>query len=427
MNIQQVHIGEIKPYPKNAKIHPKKQVKQVADSIKAFGFNQPIVVDKNYVIIVGHGRFEAAKLLKLETVPTLVLDIPEEKANAYRLADNKLNESDWDMNLVIAELKGLSEEMLELTGFDKDLILEPEDKDDEVGEMPDTPQSVIGDLYELGSHRVLCGDSTSPEAVSRLMDGKKADMVFTDPPYNVAYSGRGENTSNTILNDDMSSESFDTFLSEVFKRYAESSKSGSGWYVFHSSSTQHQFQKAIEATGWHVKNQIIWNKPVASMGWGDYRWKHEPMFYCGKENTQFYGDRTNTTVLNMPEDDDKALKWLKLQKALEAKGFTTIWSMKREPVGGYVHPTQKPVELITYALTNSSKTDDIVVDLFLGSGATLIACEKSKRICFGMELSEKYVDTVVERWLRYTGNTKVIKNGKEIEWIFNTPALDGEQ
>lgn len=248
------------------------------------------------------------------------------------------------------------------------------------------------------------------------MNGTKADMVFTDPPYNVNYSGRGENTSNTILNDNMSDTGFDLFLVEVFKRFAEVTKAGAGWYVFHSSSTQHQFQKAIEATGWKVKNQIIWNKPVASMGWGDYRWKHEPMFYCGKEKTQFYGDRTNTTILSMPEDLQKAIAWLNKQKEAEKNGHTTIWSMKREPVGGYVHPTQKPVELISYALRNSSKEDDVVLDLFGGSGATMIACEKLNRTSMIMELDPKYVDVIVQRYVDYTGVTSIKKNGIDTLW-----------
>lgn len=395
-------INSIFPYEKNAKKHPKKQVEQIAASINEFGFNQPIVVDSKGFIIVGHGRYNAAILLGIKDVPVIETNLTEEQARSYRLADNKLNESDWDMDLVIEELKTMSAPMIDLTGFSMDLLIEPEQKDDDVPtDAP--PVAQIGDVWALGKNKVMCGDSTKTEDVSRLMGEMKADMVFTDPPYNVNYSGKGEKTSNTILNDKMSDESFDTFLHEVFQHYAEVSKGGAEWYVFHSSSTQHQFQKAIEEAGWQIKNQIIWNKPVASMGWGDYRWKHEPMFYCGKENTQFYGDRTNTTVLNIPEDDEKALKWLRKQRELEASGYSTIWSMKREPVGGYVHPTQKPVELITYALRNSSKEGDLILDLFLGSGATLIASEKAHRTCYGMELDPKYVDVIIKRWEDYTG------------------------
>jgi site-specific DNA-methyltransferase (adenine-specific) len=418
--MNKISVDKVIPYGKNAKKHPKKQIEQIANSIKAFGFNQPIVLDKKNVLIVGHGRLEAAKLLGLKEVPYITVDIPESKVKAYRLADNKLNESDWDMQLVIEELQEMSEDEVILTGFDLDLLVDPDEADDAVPALPDEPKSVIGDLYELGEHRVLCGDSTKVEDVERLMDGVKADMVFTDPLCNVDYSGRGENTSNKILNDNMSDESFDTFLNDVFKIYSESCKKSAPWYVFHSSSTQHQFQKAIENGGWKVKNQIIWNKPVASMGWGDYRWKHEPMFYCGNEGTDFYGDKANTTVLDIPEDPEKALKWIKYQKELEKKGYSTVWSMKREPVNRYVHPTQKPVELITYAIHNSSKAEDIVMDLFLGSGATLIASHKMNRVCYGIELDPKYVDVIVQRYVDYTGDTKIKKNGKLLTWEKST-------
>lgn len=191
MKTENMAIGSIRPYDKNSKKHPAKQVDQIANSIKEFGFNQPVVVDSNGVIIVGHGRYEAAKKLGLTEVPTIQVNLTEEQAKAYRLADNKLNESDWDMGLVIEELKGLSEPMLELTGFDKDLLIEPDAKDDEI---PENPPAIakLGDIYQLGRHRVMCGDSTRAEDVERLMDGKKADMVFTDPPYSVNYEKKNK-------------------------------------------------------------------------------------------------------------------------------------------------------------------------------------------------------------------------------------------
>ena len=217
-------IENIKPYEKNAKKHPKKQVEQVAKSIKEFGFNQPIVIDKKGVIIVGHGRYEAAKLLGLSDVPVIEVELTEEQAKAYRLADNKLNESDWDMGLVIEELKGLSEDMLDLTGFDKDLIIEPENKDDEVPGVPEEPKSKLGDLYELGNHRVLCGDSTKVEDVEKLMGGVLSDMIHTDPPYNVDYgvSKNPRHKIRTIENDKQSPEQWEDFckkLFEIFKKY----------------------------------------------------------------------------------------------------------------------------------------------------------------------------------------------------------------
>lgn len=387
----------IKPYQKNAKKHPQKQLELIASSIRDFGWQQPIKVGEDMVIIVGHGRWFAYEQYKekFNLKEPWVVDkdgktisggpetrqLTEIEERDYRLRDNKIAESGWEMDLVIPELKDLDSFGVDirLTGFSMDLIVEPSKDDDDVPEIPIEPKSKLGDLYELGVHRILCGDSTKKEDVENLMSGHKADMVFTDPPYNVNYKGQGEKTSNTILNDKMSNESFDLFLAEVFKRYDEISKDGAGWYVFHSSSTQHQFQKAIENAGWTIKSQIIWNKPMSALGWGDYRWKHEPMFYCGKEKTVFYGDRTHSTVLDIPEDDEKALKWIRKQKELEGRGLTTIWSMKRENVNEYIHPTQKPVELISYAIKNSSKEGDIVVDLFGGSGSVMVACEKFNR------------------------------------------------
>lgn len=413
---------QIKPYEANAKIHPEKQLLQIAASLRAFGWQQPIKAGRGGVILVGHGRYLAYQTYPDGIKPPWIIDesgktisgepetrvLTEEEEKAYRLADNKLNESDWNMPLVITELATLTPELIELTGFSMDLLVTGKPEDDDVPGIPAVAISKLGQVYQLGRHRLMCGDSTKKEDLEKLMQGQRADLVFTDPPYNVNYKGRGKETSNTIENDNMSSAAFDTFLSNVFQRYAENSKTGAAWYVFHSSSTQHQFQKAIEAAGWTVKNQIIWNKPVAAMGWGDYRWKHEPLFYCGKEKTQFYGDRTNTTVLNFPSDEKRALVWLRKQRELEKEGHTTIWTMKREPVQGYVHPTQKPVELITYAVINSSKEEDIVLDLFMGSGATLIAAEKTGRIAYGMELDPKYVDVILKRFEDYTG-TKPIK------------------
>lgn len=399
-----MNIASIRPYDKNAKKHPKKQVEQVAASIKEFGFNQPIVVDKKGVIIVGHGRFEAAKLLGMTDVPVLEVDLTEEQAKAYRLADNKLNESEWDMKLAVEELKELSEEMARITGFDLDLLIEPDEKDDII---PENPPAIAkrGEAWMLGNHRLVCGDSTDRQDVSKLMGEVRADMVFTDPPYNINYKGQGKNTSNTILADNAPEDEFDKFLGKVFQNYSEYAKGGAGVYVFHASRTQHQFSKAMEDNGYEIKNQLIWNKPMSALGWGDYRWKHEPFFYAGKKGNsiQFYGDRSHSTVWDFQKSDQQLLNWAKRQKKAESEGKTTIWSMKRDNVHEYVHPTQKPVELISYAISNSTKEGDIIMDLFGGSGSTLIACEKMKRTAYIMELDERYCDTIIKRWEDYTG------------------------
>lgn len=418
MKVAQRPIVEIEPYGKNAKKHPDKQVNQIADSIREFGFNQPIVVDKAGVIIVGHGRYMAAHLLGIDMVPVVVVDITEEQAKAYRLADNKLNESEWDMELVIAELKGLTLASVDLTGFDRRLVLNNDEKDDDVPPLPDTAVTKEGDLYELGMHRLLCGDSTKQADVLTLMQGAKADMLFTDPPYNVNYKGSGKNTSEGILNDKMEDAAFRSFLTDAFRNVHEVTKEGGALYVFHSSTTQRIFEEALNANGLEVITQLIWNKPSAGLGANAYRSKHEPFFYAGVKGTtpQFYGDRTHSTILDLHKTEDQLMKWVKQEKKAEAEGRTTIWSMKRAPTKDYVHPTQKPVEIIMYALSNSSKVGDIVLDPFLGSGSTLIACEKTNRACYGMELDPKYVDVIVSRYVEYTGNRTIRKNGEDTLW-----------
>lgn len=401
-------ISKIKPYAKNAKKHPKKQIQQIANSLKTFGWAQPLVVDKNGVLIIGHGRLEAAKLLGMTDAPVITMgELTPQQVAALRLADNKLNESQWDMSLVLDELKELNAGGfdIDLTGFSKDLILDEDDKDDLAPELPEVAKSKVGELYQLGKHLLLCGDATSPEHLKRLMGGLQADMVFTDPPYNVNYKGTGKKTKNTIMNDKMTPEQFDKFLAGTFASYAIATKQGAGLYVFHSSTTQDAFRRAIEGSGLTVKQQLIWNKPAISMGWSDYRFKHEPFFYCsfkGKD-PQWYGDKSQATVVDFHKSEEELIAWAKRMKRAETAGQTTIWSMKRDNTQEYVHPTQKPVELIVYAIANSSKEGDVVLDLFGGSGSTMIACEKSGRISRTMELDPKYVDVIIERWEGYTG------------------------
>lgn len=416
--IEQRPLADIQPYGKNAKKHPEDQVMAIANSIREFGFNQPIVVDKAGVIIVGHGRYLAATLLGLEKVPVITVDIDEEKVRAYRLADNKLNESPWDMDLVIQELKTLAMPMIDLTGFERRLVLEDDRKDDTVPAMPKTPKSKYGDLYQLGEHKILCGDATKEEDWLKLMTTIKADMVFTDPPYNVDYKGGGKNTSQGIMNDKMEDAVFIQFLASCFKNMRAYTKAGAGMYVFHSSSTQKEFEQALNSADIEVRTQLIWNKPSAGLGMGHYRAKHEPFFYAHAKGTDpnFYGDRTHSTIVDFQKTEAQLASWAKKQKQLEKEGIMSIWTMKREPVQDYVHPTQKPVELVMYALHNSSKVEDIVLDPFLGSGATLIACTKTNRILHGMELDPKFVDVIVQRWVEYTGNKEIIKNGEKITW-----------
>jgi DNA modification methylase len=390
-----MNISLITPYEKNAKKHPKKQIEQVANSIQEFGFNQPIVIDKNNIIIVGHGRYEAAKFLGMKDVPVLVVDLTEQQSASYRLADNKLNESDWNMDLVIEELKGLTPEMLDLTGFDKDLIIEADEKDDEVPEIPEEPKSKLGDLYELGNHRVLAGDSTKIDDVERLMDGKKADMVFTDPPYNIGFSGSMSNTTvggkmvkhkganqkhNAIHNDEMNESEFMQFIKDVLiiiKTYTTGA-----YYISFGSQTLNQLLQPMKEIEMEYKSIIIWMKNQATLSGKDYKGRYEPIIY-GRFNDGFYGVRY--------EQED-------------------IWEIQRT-LKNDLHPTMKPIPLIEKALLNSSERGMNVMDLFLGSGSTLIASEKTGRICYGIELSERYIDVIVQRYVDYTGIEEVKKNG----------------
>ena len=345
-------INKIHPYEKNAKKHPKKQIEQVAASIKEFGFNQPIVVDKKGVIIVGHGRLEAAKLLGLKDVPTLTVDLNEQQAKAYRLADNKLNESDWEMDLVIADLKGLDPELFDLTGFDKDLIIEPDAKDDEIPE--DVPsQAKLGDIYQLGNHRVMCGDSTKIEDVEKLMDGVIPDLLHTDPPYGmnaVSKSGVLTKTYGTDImgddNQDVAKDAFNLFI------------------------------------GLYPDTKQIW--------WGaNYYASVLPDSECWLVWDKNNGESDQT---------DCELAWANFRSVV--RQFT----QSSEKVNR-VHPTQKPVSLMGWIIKRFKLTSKTILDPFLGSGSTLIAAEKTNRICYGMELDPKYVDVIIKRWEDYTNQT----------------------
>ncbi len=352
---------KIQPYSKNAKKHPKKQIEQVANSIKEFGMNQPIVVDKQGVIIVGHGRYEALQSLGMEIKDEYikVVDLTEEQAKAYRLADNKLNESDWDMNLVIEELKGLSDNLLELTGFDSDLIIEADEKDDEVPEIPEEPQSQLGDLYELGQHRLLCGSATEQTDVEKVTNSNGVEMIYTDPPYGMNYSGRGKETSNKIMNDNIDPTDFYNVLPEIQERYI--------W-----GRVENYKYLLVEP-----RDTIIWKKNNFGMGRG-YRGQYECCFYYG----QFSGSDTD------------------------------VWEQKKDT--DYTHPTQKPVELACRAIRNSKP--ESVIDVFAGSGSTLLACEKMGVKSYHIELDPKYIDVIVQRYVDYTGNAKIKKNGIDIIW-----------
>lgn len=437
---------QIKPYPKNAKEHTDEQIELIAKSLERFGWQQPIKINADGYIIVGHGRFEAYQrfrtLYKLEQ-PWVIGEegktisgeaskkkLTEQEEAAYRLADNEINAlTGNNMRIVKEELIFIDDpELQHLTGHDLDILIEEDESDDLVPETPIEPISKLGDRYELGNHILLCGDSTKQADVRNLVQLSKMDCVVTDPPYNVNYKGIGENTSQGIMNDNMDEHAFDEFLKDTFLQMRETIKQGAGCYIFHSHKTASQFEKALKDNGFLIDTQLIWNKPSAGLGMNHYRTKHEPFFYCSLDKQKvFYGDRTGTTVWKIPNDPEKRLKWLEKLFTKQEDGESTIFSAKRENTQDYVHPTQKPTELILKILHNSTKKGDFVLDLFEGSGTTLIACQKSERQAFLMEFDPHYVDVIVQRYVNFLTNynkqnpdnqlpINVKKNGVAINW-----------
>lgn len=402
----------IKPYPQNAKKHPKKQLEQIAASIERFGFRQPIVIDRDGTIIVGHGRYEAAtKILEWtelkeapeakkgeKVIPYIIADdLTEDEIKAYRLTDNKLNESGWDMDIVDLELKGLDDELIKLTGFELD-NLETHEDDFNVESVSKNIHGVeLGDIYGLGEHRLMCGDSTQTETVERLMDGQKADMVFTDPPYNVDYKG----TAGSIINDKFSTNAhFYQFLYDsigAMRPFVLGSV-----YICMSSSELHTLQKAFTDNGGHWSTFIIWVKNTFTLGRSDYQRQYEPILYGWFEKSSHYwsGSRKLGDVLKLGDD-------------LLVKTFTIdeieldVWEVAK-PSHNKQHPTMKPIELCERAINHSSALGDIVLDSFGGSGSTLMACEQLKRKCYTMELDPHYCSVIIERWQQFT-NKKAIK------------------
>ena len=396
-------LEKLIPYTRNPRTHSDAQVTQIAASIAEFGFNNPILVDTKAGIIAGHGRLLAARKLQLAEVPVIVLDhLTEAQKRAYILADNQLAlNAGWDDTLLAAELAALQNDdfNLDLIGFeDAELarLLAAQDAaegltdEDAVPDLGETPISALGDLWILGDHRLLVGDATDADAVAKLMAGAPADLVFTDPPYNVDYEGYTEERLK-IKGDRMSDADFKQFLARAFRSYRAIVKPGASMYLCHSSSWQREFQNALEAAGFDVRCQIIWAKNTFAWGFGRYKFQHEPMFYChvSGEKDPWYGDKTQST----------------------------LWHEKK-PAANRIHPTAKPVELVERALLNSSKAGDVVADLFGGSGSTLIGCERRGRHARLMEIDPKYADCIVRRYQEYTGKQAVLDgDGRPFEEV----------
>ena len=383
MNIESKLLADIVPYAKNAKKHDNRQINNVAESIKQYGFVQPIVIDRDGVIVIGHCRALAAKKLGMKEVPCVCVDdLTPEQVNALRLVDNKSNESDWDFDLLADEIPGL-----DLSAFDFDWGLPEiteEVIEDEAPEVDDEnePITKLGDIWQLGRHRLMCGDSTSIEDVEKLMAGQLADMLLTDPPYNVAYEGKTKDRL-TIQNDSMDNDSFRQFLRDAFSSADAVMKQGAVFYIWHADSEGYNFRGACFDIGWKVRQCLIWNKNSMVMGRQDYQWKHEPCLYGWKEGAShlWASDRKQTTVIDY-----------------------------QRPTKADIHPTMKPVGLFDYQIKNNTKGGDIVLDLFNGSGTTIMACEQNGRVARCMELDPRYVDACVKRWENFTGEKAVLLN-----------------
>ena len=391
--VERRNVADLIPYIRNSRTHSDAQVAQIAASIREWGWTMPILCDEHGNVIAGHGRIMAAQKLGIDDVPCMTATgWSEAKRRAYVIADNKLAlNADWDneaLGIEFAELKEMGFD-LELTGFELGEIddLFPVDEtegltdEDAVPDVPVQPVTVEGDVWLLGRHRLMCGDSTSIEHMERLCEGQLVDMWLTDPPYNVAYEG-GTKEKLTIQNDSMSDDSFRQFLRDAYSAADAVMKKGAVFYIWHADSEGYNFRGAAADVGWPVRQCLIWKKSSLVMGRQDYHWMHEPCLYGWKEGAShlWASDRKQTTILEFAK-----------------------------PSRNGEHPTMKPVELFEYQMLNNTKGSDLVLDSFAGSGTTAIACEKHGRMARLMELDPKYCDVIIKRWQEFAGQEATLE------------------
>lgn len=423
LKIEQMPVEALTPYTHNTRAHHAEDVSQIARSIERYGFNDPIAVwsDRN-IIVEGHGRLMAAKSLGLTTVPVIRLDhLTDDQRREYGIMHNKTAElSDWDWAELEHELSEIdlsefglaftpqevedTEEAL-LEAVQEDEVPEPPNTDPEKGEVRQ-PRVHRGEIWQLGPHRLMCGDSTSEADVAALMDGQQADAVITDPPYNVAIENA---QGKTIQNDDMSTDDFRQFLRDAFRRLADHLKPGGAFYVWLASRTQTTFEGALADNGLTVRQQLIWVKNALVLGRQDYHWRHEPCFYGWKDGAAhwFTPDRTQTTIQE-DKPDFGSMSKAELVALLEQQyrcddGPPTTAIFEKKPLADAEHPTMKPVRLIARLIRNSTRQGETVLDLFGGSGTTMIAAEQLGRMARLMELDERYADVIIERYEKFTG------------------------
>lgn len=399
--MQLIAVEKLVPYVNNARTHNPQQILKLRSSLREFGFINPVIIDKEYNVIAGHGRILAAKEEGIKDVPCVFVDYltPAQK-KAYILADNRMAmDAGWDEELLRVEIETLqgADFDIALTGFDeKDIaklfaVEDGDAKDDDFDvdeELQKSPVSKSGDVWLLGNHRLVCGDSTKKETYMVLMDGKNANLVVTDPPYNVNYEG----SAGKIKNDNMENGKFYQFLFDAFTNVEKAMADDASIYVFHADTEGLNFRKAFSEAGFYLSGTCIWKKQSLVLGRSPYQWQHEPCLYGWKKKGkhQWYSDRKQTT----------------------------IWEFDKPKKNGD-HPTMKPIPLIAYPIKNSSMSNCIVLDPFGGSGSTLIACEQLGRICHTIELDEKYCDVIVKRYIEQVGSAdtvSVIRDGKTIRF-----------
>lgn len=401
--MQLVPLEKLVPYVNNARTHSAEQITKLRSSLREFGFINPVIIDRDYGIIAGHGRAMAAKEEGITEVPCVFVDyLTEAQKKAYILADNRFaQDAGWNEELLRLEIESLqgADFDVSLTGFEEqeiaDLFAGEDDKnakDDDFDLSAALEKASFveqGDIWIVGRHRLMCGDATSAEDVAKLMDGKKANLIVTDPPYGVSFKS---SDGLTIQNDSMKDEEFYTFLYNSFKNMAEHLENGGSAYVFHADTEGLNFRKAFLDAGFHLAGVCIWVKNSLVLGRSDYQWQHEPVLFGWRKGGKhsWYSDRSQTTIWNY----DK-------------------------PKRNKNHPTSKPLDLLGYPICNSSQENAVVMDTFGGSGSTLMACEQLNRICCMMELDEKYASVILRRYVEDTGdaeNVYVVRNGEQIPY-----------
>lgn len=409
--IEMLAPDDIKPYEQNPRFNDL-AVDPVIKSIQEFGFKNPILIDKSGVIICGHTRYKAALRMGLEKIPCIRYeDLTEAQIIAYRITDNKTGEnSEWDWAILKLEMIKLSPELQEITGLAGEdeafTIQEDPEKDDAVPDIPKEPKAKMGDLYLLGDHRLLCGDATNPEDLEKLMEGNLADLLITDPPYNVDYTGPA--VGGTIQNDNMEAIAFIKFLTTSFKNAKKQMKEGAPFYIWHADLKSLEFREAARAADMPIRQILVWVKNTFAMGRHDYHWRHEPCLYGWKEGAAHYfiDDLTQDTVFDeiLPDFNKLTKEELKnrLKEFYADKISTTVFH-EDKPSKSIERPTMKPVKLFSRQMRNSSKRGDLILDIFGGSGTSIITAEQCGRKCNMIELDPIYVDVIIARWEKYTG------------------------